>query len=184
MSIQWGVSVKAAKGGFFDRDKVMAAIDKATYSRLSKFGAWVRRTAQTSIRTRKKPSAPGKPPSNHTGLLKKWILFFYEPSRKSVVIGPAKLNARSALNLGANGQPIPQTLEHGGSVNRSEYLSKTTGEWTPLTSSRTARRVKMNGNPVRKRTVSIAARPFMKPAFDLNLKKMNDLWSNSVNQAA
>ena len=92
---------------FFDSKLVMSSVDRATRRVLSKFGAFVRRTAKSSIRKRKKPSAPGNPPSSHTGLLKKFIWFGYEPQHQSVVIGPKQLtqNKRGAA---------PSLLEHGG----------------------------------------------------------------------
>ena len=55
---------------FFDRAKVKNAVDKGVRKVLSKFGAFVRRTARSSIRKRKRVSAPGEPPSrgeNTTG---------------------------------------------------------------------------------------------------------------------
>lgn len=91
---------------FFDSPKVLRSVDKATRSVLSKFGAFVRRTAKGSIRKRKKPSAPGTPPSSHTGLLKRFIFFGYDPNRKSVVIGPERLNQKTS--------DAPHTLEYSG----------------------------------------------------------------------
>jgi len=58
---------------FFDSKKVVSATDRATRRVLSRFGAFVRRTAKQSIRKRKKVSQAGNPPSSHTGLLKKFI---------------------------------------------------------------------------------------------------------------
>lgn len=88
-----GFSVKAAKGNFFDRKKVVDAVGRATRRVLSKFGAFVRVRARSSIRKRKGVSTPGGPPSSHTGLIRKFLFFAYEPDRKSVVIGPARLNS-------------------------------------------------------------------------------------------
>ena len=58
---------------FFDRQAVISKVDAATRRVLSKFGAFVRRSAKSSIRKLKKPAPPGHPPSSHTGLLKKFI---------------------------------------------------------------------------------------------------------------
>jgi len=100
-----GYGVDQAKGLFFDRGAVKNATDRAARRVLSRFGAYVRRRARSSIRKRKKPSQAGKPPSSHVGLLRKLILFGYEPDRQSVVIGPARLN-----RIGN----APEALEHGG----------------------------------------------------------------------
>ena len=91
---------------FFDSPKVISAVDKTTRRVLSRFGAYVRTVAKRSIRKRKKAAPPGQPPSSHTGLLKKFIWFGYEPDSKSVVIGPARLS-------GKNYGEAPSLLEYG-----------------------------------------------------------------------
>ena len=141
-----GFKFKTMQGRFFDSAKVISATDKATRKVLSKFGAFVRRTAKSSIRKRKKTSSPGSPPSSHTGLLKKFIFFGYNPASESVSIGPIKLNSKRG--------DIPRTLEIGG---------KTT--------------IVSRG---KKKTVKIAARPFMVPAKDKELPKLPDMWKNSI----
>ena len=92
---------------FFDRKAVMNKVDRATRKVLSKFGAFVRRTARSSIRKRKGISQPGSPPSSHTGLLKKFIYFGYEPIKRSVVIGPVRLSQKGRGEA-------PHLLEYGG----------------------------------------------------------------------
>jgi hypothetical protein len=92
---------------FFDKQAVRDKVDVGTRRVLSKFGAFVRRTARRSIRPRKRISNPGAPPSSHLGLLKKFIFFGYEPTARSVVIGPVRLSQ--------NGRgEAPALLEHGG----------------------------------------------------------------------
>jgi hypothetical protein len=76
---------------------------------LSKFGAFVRQRAKTSIRKRKGTSPPGSPPYSHVGLLRKFILFAYDPTRNSVVIGPTLIRA---------GSEAPRLLEYGGEAVR------------------------------------------------------------------
>jgi hypothetical protein len=92
---------------FFTSKAVLSATDRATRRVLSKFGAYVRRTAKSSIRKRKAISRPGKPPSSHTGLLKRFILFGYDPAKRSVVIGPLRLTRDGRGDA-------PQALEEGG----------------------------------------------------------------------
>ena len=100
-----GLSFQAAKRGFFDRESVQRKVDRSTRKVLSRFGAFVRQRARTSIRKRKEISRPGQPPHSHVGLLRKFILFAYDADRKSVVIGPTLTNAQSEA---------PKLLEHGG----------------------------------------------------------------------
>ncbi len=92
---------------FFDKKAVTSRTDRATRKVLSRFGAFVRQTARSSIRKRKAPAPPGSPPSSHTGLLKKFIFFGYEPQKRSVVIGPVRLSQKGRGEA-------PSLLEHGG----------------------------------------------------------------------
>ena len=135
---------------FLDTRKVRSAVDKGTRRVLGKFGAFVRTAARSSIRSRKRASRPGEPPSSHTGLLKRFIYFGYDPQRKSVVIGPMPLNQKVG--------DAPHALEHGG-------LS------TVVEGSRRNRR---------KRRVKVAARPYMGPAFEQETPKLPAMWRDSV----
>jgi hypothetical protein len=99
------LSIKAAKGNFFDRESVLKATDAATRRVLSRFGAFVWRRSKSSIRKRRKSSLPGKPPSSHVGLLRNLIFFTYDASARSVVIGPVLINRSTGA---------PEVLEHGG----------------------------------------------------------------------
>ena len=87
---------------FFDRRAVTSRVPPATRKVLSKFGAFVRRTAKGSIRDRREPAPPGSPPSSHTGLLKKFIFFGYDAGARSVVVGPARLDRRGRGDAPAN----------------------------------------------------------------------------------
>lgn len=104
------------RGMFFDRKAVTNAVDRATRKVLGKFGAYVRTTARSSIRRRKKVSAPGQPPTSWTGLLKRFLFFAYEPDRKSVVIGPARFDK-------SDGEALP-LLEYGGRTTRRDRKGK------------------------------------------------------------
>lgn len=144
---------------FFDRKEVIGAVDKATRRVLSRFGAYVRRTARQSIRRRKRVSKPGQPPTNQTGLLKRFIFFGYDRDKQTVVIGPEKLSG-----------PISETalsaLEYGGR-SRIYYFDH---------SQRDTR-----GRP--KKTYAMAdieARPFMGPAFEKELPGLPAMWRDSV----
>lgn len=100
------ISLKLAKAMFFDTKRVTSAVDAATRRVLSKFGSFVRTTARHSIRKRKRPAPPGSPPSSHTGLLRRFIFFGYDTSRRSVVIGPVRLGNKIG--------DAPPALEYGG----------------------------------------------------------------------
>jgi len=135
---------------FFDTERVKRAADTATRTVLSKAGAFIRTAAKSSIRKRKAISAPGQPPSSHTGLLKRFIFFGYDADRKTVVVGPMRLNQK----IGA----APEALEHGGPSTVVSGLR----------------------NRRRKRRIRIQARPFMGPAMAKEAPKFPGLWANSV----
>ena len=100
---------------FFDSPKVIASVDKATRKVFTRFGALVRKVARNSIRKRKSHAPPGSPPSSHTGLLKKFIWFGYDPDKRSVVIGPARLS-------GKNKGEAPSLLEYGKEFPARPYM--------------------------------------------------------------
>ena len=101
-----GFNFKNLQAGFFDSPKVMRATNQAERRVLSRFGSFVRTRARGSIRRRKKPSQPGKPPSSHTGDIKK-IFFSYDPREKSVITGPIEQSDKESKGVLA-------TLEGGG----------------------------------------------------------------------
>ena len=117
-----GMTIDKAKGMFFDRGKVTGAVNRAERRVLSRFGAFVRQGARSSIRRRKSVSAPGAPPSSHTGLLKRTILFVYEPNRGNVIIGPVLLG---------KGTNAPELLEHGGVVTRRRRNRRVRATYRP-----------------------------------------------------
>jgi hypothetical protein len=171
MPVSFGISMRRAKAGFFDREKVLASMDKATAKALSKFGAFVRRSARDLIRPRKAIAPPGSPPSSHSGLLRRFIFFSYDSATRSVVIGPVKLNQRDGT--------APPLLEFGGSVDRRERK---------ITVKVDAGRDE-NGRFLQHGTKQVVlpagratykARPFMGPAFDTNLDQASDMFARTL----
>lgn len=190
---------------FFDRTAVTGAVDRATRGVLSKFGAYVRRTAKGSIRKAKGPAMPGKPPHSHKGFLREFIFFHYNSGSRSVVIGPA-LFARST--------DAQRVLEHGGmakvrNVRRRKRLLGGSGEIRVNTgkAARTTKQVACrNGTaevtyaklgtaaqveranwlneqlygPEYIPGVRIEARPYMGPAFAKETPKLPQMWQDSV----
>ena len=155
---------------FFDGQRVLDAVDRATRRVLSRFGAFVRRTARQSIRrprrkriseltlfearraaeTGRRPFAssdPGKPPRNQTGKLKGSIFFSYDPNEQSVVIAPAVFSGRRGGQL----RDAPAVLEFGGTA------------------------VVQRG-----RRINVKPRPFMGPALEKELPKLDNMWRNGV----
>jgi hypothetical protein len=149
------LNIGEAKSQFFDRD-ITRSLDAATRKALSKAGAFIRRTAKGLIRKGKKASQPGKPPKSHTGLLKDFLFFCYEPSLKSVVVGPARLDKPGLA---------PAVLEFGGDAT-------------------VTRRLHQNGRRVeRRRKIHILPRPYMSAAFAKEQPKFAALWGNQMRPA-
>lgn len=109
---------------FFDRQAVISKVDAATRRVLSKFGAFVRQTAKNSIWKRKRISKPGRPPSSHIGLLRKFIWFGYDADRRSVVIGPARLNQKGRGEA-------PALLEYGGETTLVRHGRRVRARFRP-----------------------------------------------------
>ena len=154
---------------FFDTKRVLRAVDKGRRAALSKAGAFIRTTARRSIRKRKRAAPPGKPPSSHTGLLKRFIFFGYDAGSDSVVIGPARL---------AKSTEAPHTLEFGGTVKvRRDRLMRVedTGR------DKRGRFTKGKYKRVKAGTrLTYQARPFMGPAIDKERSKLPKFWRDSV----
>lgn len=196
----FGRSLHQIKGAFFDQDVVLKAMDRATAKALSKFGAFVRTRARTSIRYAVKPSKPEKPAHGHqstarfktskkTGVgkvqsvspLREFLYFFFDKEVKTVAIGPAKTNQRNAFG----DKPIPQILEEGGVIQVHEHLHRFrdgTEKWF-----RTDLRYRLSGTSIRgavgkRRRVRMARvqrRPTMNLALDNELPKLEGMFVNA-----
>lgn len=158
-----------------------------------KFGAFVRKRAMSSIRRRKNPSKPGRPPTNQTGQLKRSI--FFAADEHTATIGPTKFN-QVVPDIKLDGRTtVPELLEDGGDAGVVETAIKTVDGgvvWIRRDLRKrgavalfAAIRQRLENNqgwvlsdgrnrviPAgrnRFRTYTIEARPFMRPAFSREL---------------
>lgn len=79
---------------FFDRLAVEEKLATRELRAMSRIGAFIMRGARQSIKRRKAPSLAGSPPHTHSNdkvATLKNILFGFDPSSHSVVVGPVKL---------------------------------------------------------------------------------------------
>ncbi|MBQ4195902.1 MAG: hypothetical protein II622_07305 [Thermoguttaceae bacterium] len=165
---------------FFDEKSVRRALDAKTRKALSRFGAFVRTRAKSSIRKRKSVSKPGNPPSSHTGKLKKYIYFGYDRAKKSVVIGALPFSNSRAQ----------ETLEHGGSARTQRTFR--VGERGPLNPQDVDRPRKWarlrsqfqasRAARIYNRKTVYRPRPFMKPAFQKELANLPHELNNYLNR--
>jgi hypothetical protein len=203
----------STKDFFFDRELVRKHMDAKTASALARGGGLIRRIAQNSMRSRKRASPAGSPPSRHVprgqGISR--IYYVFDPVTKSVVIGPVLYTSQ----LNDDGTTVPQVNEFGGhvkvSLKRTRVAKDHTfrvGERGPIrelsqTSSRSkrflrpvlktqrqvdrAQRLHNEYVAMRRRLAAQGAkyppRPFMGPALEKATPKLPDLWQSAVQQA-
>jgi hypothetical protein len=177
----------AIKEYFFDRAAVQNAVARGNLRALSKAGAYVRTRARTSLRRRKKPAAPGQPPSVHSrdsfATLKN-ILFGLEPQRQAVLIGPVGLGGASRNSAVVPDGTVPNVLEFGGQVSVLEEQLSYYDHGQKVTRWRQTnpqgRQVRGRTLPHRRRRVRVASRPFMGPALEAETQHIPDAWAGSV----
>lgn len=149
---------------FFDKKNVLNSVDKASRRVLSRFGSFVRKTARQSIRRPRRKPVAELSESERREYLKTGRRPFAsskpgEPPRnqtgllKGHILFWYNRHERSVAIGPAKFRSgdIPGTLEVGGPIR--------------LRSGRTVR---------------IAPRPYMGPALDKELPKLEPLWANSV----
>lgn len=93
---------------FLDNKRIMRYMNAKQRRVLNRAGAYARTVAKRSIKSRRGNAAPGEPPHSHTGLLKNFIFYAYDPRAKAVIVGPQKVPAGTKGALRA--------LEVGGTV--------------------------------------------------------------------
>lgn len=190
------VNMNVAKGWFFKTDRVKALVSEGQRKALSEAGAFVMKTARGFIRTDKtkkqNPSKPGRPPKSRTGLLRDKIIFAYDPVKKSVVIGPTKLNStRVSLDDGdsmpTSGQPVTSVLEHGGSVKTKEIRVPVQAKRKQIKTEWVRHRERIKAAfpnaQTRTRQQTIAKRPYMLPALLKNRDKITRELVKSIKQS-
>lgn len=98
---------------FFDKNPAVRFLNKKTRKVLSKFGAYVRRSAQLSMRSSDKPAKPGEAPhARGKKLLKRMLFFSYDSTSKGTVVGPLRLQR-------TQDQHVPRVLEESGTIVRN-----------------------------------------------------------------
>jgi hypothetical protein len=160
-----------ATAGFFDRKAVLSMLDKRARGALSRFGAFVRRRARSSMRPGGKSgkvAAPGQPPRTHAGNLKRLLFFSWDATTKSVVIGPVPFA----------GGVAPSLLEFGGTTpghGRTIYITRAAGrDARGQFKSKGKAKVVLNG------TVRYRGNPFMGPALRAETPNMPRAWSTAA----
>lgn len=171
---------------FFDKKAIVDKLSSGERRAMVKIGSHIRRAARSAIRKRKRSSLPGSPPSSHTSskvATLRNILFGYEPSKHTVVVGPvllSRLSRRRAFYL-------PKPGVRGRDAQGRFTLKSDGGVWIAnFEPSRTSPALMEFGGTARatldgtSSVLRYAARPFMGPALEQERKsgKLIDAWRN------
>lgn len=156
-------------GQFFTASNIVMALDAAERKQLGRIGAYIRRGAIWSLRRRKKPAPPGKPPSvhsRHVFATLRNILYVYRASTHSVIVGPVGIGKHT------DGKTVPEIHEHGATIRLRQWqpkgddLRKKMGmkpnEWRAVSPTRKT----YPWMRYRFRSVSYPKRPFMRPVLE------------------
>lgn len=150
--------------GAFIRTYAKRSLRPARKQALSEMPPRLRALYQMAVKRRKKlglpppkflaPSKPGEPPRLHRkdSLLKKFLVFGYDPTTKTVVVGPKVSKKNKGIGV----------LEYGGTDTLMYF------------DPRQKRMIKTNAQ--------IAARPFMAPAFQRSVDKLPNLWTDILHE--
>lgn len=172
-------SLVETKSLFFDREAIRKAFSRAELKVLSKFGAFVRRTARQSIR-----KASGKRVANLSAKLRQEK----SPQKRQRI--QAQIETAKAATTSKPGQP---PKGHGQQLLKQGIQFAA----DPASRSVVIGAVKLNkpgmtpetleyGGPTairgkgKSRRVRVKPRPYMAPAFTKNQPKLSQLWADSV----
>ena len=168
--MQFGLDY-SVKDFFFDRHAVRDEIGRVEAQALSKIGAFIRYTAQRKVLLKsKKVSRPGEPPKVHSSdrvANLRNILFAYEPSTHSVIVGPVRLNQVNSQSDGSS-VSIPQLLQFGGTIliREEQYKNDKKKRWF----RRDLRRSTKQWKRYRTRMATYAPRPYMDVALKMEIQ--------------
>ena len=169
MSSQIKFGMKAFKGMFFDRAKIIASIDAETLRSLRTAGGYLRKVARNSIKAAPygQIAPPGSPPLSHFGL-----------QVRTTTRGKRKVShAKGAVGVDGGIRNIQFALQNGSLIVGP--LSHNASGSTPL-----LRALEEGGQSKnwKGETIQIAPHPFMRPALDKSLEqdRFAKLWHNSV----
>lgn len=174
------LKIEAAKKIFFDRAAVISAITPAERKVHSKFGAYVRTTAQQSIKParRRRVSEMGDQERKRFKSLRAIVLWHRgveikpdyaasdagSPPRsvsgllKKFIFFGLDFATRSVIigpALLNKGNGAPEVLEYGGQTT-------------------------VTAGPDRGKRITVAPRPYMRPAFSKILPQLNSMWRNAI----
>lgn len=146
-------------------------LQQANFKNLGHAAATLRTIVRNSIKTRKKTSKPGQPPSGPTRQLKNSILYDVDRPRQRAIIGPIKLSGKTGR--------APATLERGGKIKTKTRTVKVKNK-----PGRNARgqfvSAGVRETVIEGATFYIRARPYMGPALTKIQPRLSRMWASSI----
>lgn len=169
---------------FFDRARVLNAIDKQKAKVLTKGGLYTRQAARKLLGSpspKAKPRPAGKPPRIHTTderVTLRNILYHYDRHNDNVIVGPVRFNQvnQNAVDLG--NITVPELHEFGGEVIIREQAFK--DDDPPQWVRRDLRRNLKPWLRYRERRAKYPRRPTMDPALKKTIRRVPDLFGFSL----
>ncbi|XZE56651.1 hypothetical protein SH139x_002774 [Planctomycetaceae bacterium SH139] len=175
----------------FDTKRLQKRVEAASFRSLGHAGGAIRLTASRSIRRRKNPSPPGRPPHTQTGRLKRAIRYEVQPG--NVVIGPVNEIAGKLWNLHEfGGRRRPRRRRRSRRLRQGDFgpiRLKTAGVRPTYhrirltTAAQVSRASALIAEHDRQRNSQVhryPKRPFMQPALTINRPRLPRFWANSV----
>lgn len=140
---------------FLDTARVAQLVDKANLRNMQKAGLYVRKVARNSMKKKRGAAPPGKPPHVHRGFLKDALITAYDPTTRTVVVGP----------IGFSSSDSPLRLETGGRATIKVRHRRRKGE---------------KRGRVTKARVTVHPHPYMGPALENSKPYIPELWRSSL----
>lgn len=175
------MTVSQAKAGFFDRQAVTSAVDRATKKNLSKAGAFIRTSARSSMRKARRKS-DGELTAEEKRIfdlrLRIWKQNKDGSPRPKRPLAPSKPGEPPRIVTGLLKKFLFFAYDAGSKsvVVGPARLNGTSGT-APATLEKGGSAT-IGGR--RKKTVRVAARPYMGPALAKNKAATVGLWKDSV----
>lgn len=173
------VTIRRSDVWFFDQSELLRKVAAARVKVMSKQGAYLRRTMRGLLRVSKHASKPGSPPHVRSAAsLLRLIIFAYDDSTSSVVVGPigGRRHGTSGDGRSVDRSGVPETLEYGGRV--SFLVARWRGKVRRLNTipARVDRR-KLN---IETLTKYIQPRPYVSRTLQIEMKKLPGFYRDAL----
>lgn len=182
------MKIKIKGNSKFHRRSVERRTNATAVSSLHQAAAYLRTTARRSIRQSKKAALPGQPPHTRSGQIRRAILFAVDKQNLTAWVGPSATlisdiakyhefggvqtikSKRRNYQPGKagpvdvhNGKPRFAKLRTAKQVERARFIDRVVWPDSSLLKRR-----------------KYPARPFMGPALDASIKRLNDIFRVSL----